>query len=42
VACCYADVQAARAELHWQATRSLDDMCASAWRFQSRILQEAR
>lgn len=40
VACCYADVQAARTGLNWQATRSLDDMCSSAWRFQSRLVQE--
>lgn len=42
VACCYADVRAARAGLGWQATRSLDDMCASAWHFQSRLAQEVR
>lgn len=40
VACCYADVQAAQANLNWQATRSLDDMCASAWRFQCRLVRE--
>jgi UDP-glucose 4-epimerase len=36
VACCYANVQAALAGLNWSATRSLDDMCSSAWLFQSR------
>jgi UDP-glucose 4-epimerase len=34
VACSYADVQASGVSLHWSATRSLDDMCSSAWLFQ--------
>ncbi|SHK27447.1 UDP-glucose 4-epimerase [Pseudonocardia thermophila] len=31
----YADVSRAKAELGWQATRTIDDMCADAWRWQS-------
>lgn len=31
----YADPSKANAELNWQATRSLDEMCADAWRWQS-------
>jgi UDP-glucose 4-epimerase len=41
VACSYANPAKAQALLGWKATRSLDDMCASAWRYQSRILQPA-
>ncbi|MGM9427137.1 UDP-glucose 4-epimerase GalE [Hydrogenophaga sp. MI9] len=37
VACSYADVQAAARGLNWKATRALEDMCSSAWRFQSRL-----
>lgn len=37
VACSYADVQAATLGLNWKATRSLEDMCSSAWHFQSRL-----
>lgn len=37
VACSYADVQSAARGLNWKATRSLEDMCASAWLFQSRL-----
>jgi len=37
VACSYANPTKAQALLGWKATRSLDDMCASAWRYQSRI-----
>ena len=37
VACSYADVQAATDGLNWKATRSLEDMCSSAWHFQSRL-----
>lgn len=40
VACYYADVRAAARGLNWQATRSLEDMCSSAWRFQSRLSAE--
>lgn len=35
VAQCWADPGRARTLLGWQATRSLDDMCADAWRWQS-------
>jgi len=31
----YADPTKANRELNWQATRSLDEMCADAWRWQS-------
>ena len=34
VAVCYADPQKASEVMNWRATRSLDDMCASTWRFQ--------
>ena len=36
VAQCYADPSLAEALLGWRATRSLEDMCADAWRWQSR------
>ena len=35
VAVCYADPAKAERELHWKAVRTLDDMCADAWRWQS-------
>ena len=35
VAQCYADPALAREVLGWQATRSLDEMCADTWRWQS-------
>ena len=31
---CYADCSKAKRELHWEAKRTLDDMCADAWRWQ--------
>jgi UDP-glucose 4-epimerase len=34
VAACYADPHQASEALNWRATRTLDDMCASTWRFQ--------
>lgn len=34
VEACYASPLKAKAELGWEATRSLEDMCASTWRFQ--------
>jgi len=34
VAACYADPYKASEALNWRATRTLDDMCASTWRFQ--------
>lgn len=36
VAASYADVTRARQELGWSATRSVDEMCADTWRWQSR------
>jgi UDP-glucose 4-epimerase len=35
IATCYADPSKARAELGWQATRDLIEMCTDAWRWQS-------
>jgi UDP-glucose 4-epimerase len=35
IAASYADPARANAELGWSATRTLDDMCADAWRWQS-------
>ncbi len=35
IAACYADPAKARAELGWEATRGLAEMCADAWRWQS-------
>jgi UDP-glucose 4-epimerase len=40
VACSCADIQAATRGLNWKATRSLEDMCSSAWHFQSRLSVE--
>jgi UDP-glucose 4-epimerase len=37
VACSYANPAKAQTALGWRAERSLKDMCASAWRYQSRI-----
>ncbi|MGI6085507.1 MAG: UDP-glucose 4-epimerase GalE [Acetivibrionales bacterium] len=34
IATCYADPSKAKAELGWEAIRSLDEMCADAWRWQ--------
>jgi UDP-glucose 4-epimerase len=31
----YASTEKAKAELNWVATRSLDDMCDSLWKWQS-------
>ena len=28
------DEAKAKAELHWEATKDIDEMCADAWRFQ--------
>jgi UDP-glucose 4-epimerase len=33
VAACYADPKKASQLLNWYASRSLEDMCASTWRF---------
>jgi UDP-glucose 4-epimerase len=35
IAASYADPARANAELGWTATRTIDDMCADAWRWQS-------
>ena len=35
VATCYADASRARALLGWEARRSVEEMCADAWRWQS-------
>jgi len=35
-ASCYADVQKAKRELGWQATRNIKKMCEDAWRWQSK------
>lgn len=35
IAACYADPSLANAELHWQAERSLLDMCRDSWHWQS-------
>jgi UDP-glucose 4-epimerase len=35
IATCYADPGKARSELHWTATRGLEEMCRDAWRWQS-------
>lgn len=39
VAICYADVARSKLMLDWSATRTLDDMCRDAWRWQLRQLQ---
>jgi UDP-glucose 4-epimerase len=39
VAQCYADATRARTVLGWTATRSIDDMCRDAWRWQSKYPQ---
>lgn len=35
IAACYANADKAKKELGWEATFSLDDMCASLWKWQS-------
>ncbi len=35
VACCFADPALAKQLLHWQAEKSLEDMCSDTWRWQS-------
>ncbi len=34
VAACYADTNKASEQLNWRASRTLDEMCSSAWHFQ--------
>lgn len=36
IAACYADASKAKAELHWEATLTLDDMCKSLWNWQTK------
>ena len=40
VAQCYADPGKARRELKWQSEKTLDDMCADAWRWQQTLERE--
>jgi len=35
IAACYADPSLANRELGWKAERTVDDMCADTWRWQS-------
>ena len=35
IAASYADPSKAKRELHWQTTKTVDDMCADTWRWQS-------
>ncbi|MDL2250867.1 UDP-glucose 4-epimerase GalE [Lachnospiraceae bacterium OttesenSCG-928-J05] len=35
IAMCYADPALAKAELGWEATKNLEDMCVDTWRWQS-------
>lgn len=35
IAACYAKVDKAKAELDWEATRGIDEMCASLWKWQT-------
>jgi len=37
VATCYAKADLAQQLLHWEASRSLEDMCSSTWKFQSNV-----
>ena len=34
IAVCYADPSKSREILHWQAKRSVEEMCADSWRWQ--------
>lgn len=36
IAACYADAGKAKRELGWQATRGIDEMCASSWNWQTK------
>jgi UDP-glucose 4-epimerase len=42
IARCWADTGLARRLLGWRATRSLDDMCADSWRWQTTLGQRER
>lgn len=35
IACCYADPALARELIHWQAEKTLEDMCRDAWNWQN-------
>ena len=35
IAACYADASKAFRELHWKAEKTMEDMCADSWRWQS-------
>ncbi|MEE1010822.1 MAG: GDP-mannose 4,6-dehydratase, partial [Acutalibacteraceae bacterium] len=35
IATCYSDPSKAKAELNWEATRGIDEMCEDSWRWQS-------
>jgi UDP-glucose 4-epimerase len=37
IASCYAKAEKAKQKLGWQATRTLEDMCASTWKFQGNL-----
>ncbi len=37
IAECYADASKAERELGWKATHTLDEMCASAWKFEANV-----
>jgi len=39
IASCYAKVDKAKQKLGWQATRALEDMCESTWKFQRHLSQ---
>lgn len=39
IAACWAACNKAQTLLNWKATRSLDEMCASAWNFQKKLKQ---
>ena len=36
IATCYADPSKAKRELHWEATRGIDEMCRDSWNWQSK------
>ena len=37
IATCYAIADKAKADLGWNATRTLEDMCESTWKFQKSL-----
>jgi UDP-glucose 4-epimerase len=36
IAVCYADASLAKKEMHWEATRNLDEMCRDLWCWQEK------